>query len=212
MRKYLLFIIFFLSISYSFSLDYNNLVAVVQEEGAFIYSSYGETIGEVIPYVQLDIIGQYNNFWGVILPDGRTGFINTTDVYIYESNITPSLCNQTSFLITAYNLLGVPYIFGGTSPYEGFDCSGFVYYVFFQNGLELPRKASEQFKVGIPIRTSNLLPGDLIFFAKDYQGVSHVGIYWGGGYFIHASSNRGVIFTPLSKEYYRLRFTGARRI
>lgn len=212
-KKNFFSIIFIFTIStFSFSFDYNNLIAVVMSEGGYIYSEEGEIIGEAIPFIQLDVIGQFNNFWRVLLPTGKIGLINTTDVYIYESTLTPSLCNQINILNTAYSLLGTPYVSGGTTPEEGFDCSGFVYYVFWQNGIKLPRTSSEQFRCGIPVRTSHLLPGDLVFFAKDYRGISHVGIYWGGGYFIHASFNKGVIFTSLSKPYYRVRFVGARRI
>jgi hypothetical protein len=212
LKKKLFFLLNLLFISSAFSFDYNNLVAVVQQDGKFIYSNSGEIIGEVMPYTQLDVIGQYNNFWQVLLPTGKIGLIDSADVYLYESNQIPSFCNQFGILRTAYSLLGIPYITGGTDPSSGFDCSGFVYYVFSQNGIKIPRTSSEQFRCGIPVRKSHLLPGDLVFFAKDYRGVSHVGIYWGGDYFIHSSPNKGVIFTSLSKPYYKLKFVGARRI
>lgn len=107
--------------------------------------------------------------------------------------------------------MGVPYVFGGTSPY-GFDCSGYVQYVFAKAGISLPRTADVQFEVGTPISTTELLPGDLVFFETYTYGASHVGIYVGDGNFIHASSSRGVTISSLSQAYYSSHYIGARRI
>ena len=107
--------------------------------------------------------------------------------------------------------LGVPYVFGGTSPY-GFDCSGYVQYVFANAGVSLPRTADVQFEVGTPVSTAELVPGDLVFFSTYTYGASHVGIYVGDGNFIHASSSQGVTISSLSQAYYSSRYIGARRI
>ena len=107
---------------------------------------------------------------------------------------------------------GVPYVWAGRSP-SGFDCSGFIYYVFDQLGYGLPRMADGQFEVGIPVSRNSLEPGDLVFFETYEPGPSHVGIYIGNDQFIHASSGAGhVTVTPLNKTYYRDRYLGARRI
>jgi hypothetical protein len=111
----------------------------------------------------------------------------------------------------AKQFYGVPYVWGGHSPY-GFDCSGFVYYVFSNYGINVPRMADEQFEIGLAVH-QELQLGDLVFFSTYEPGPSHVGIYVGEGSFIHASSGAGqVTVTPLATAYYKARYLGARRI
>jgi len=112
---------------------------------------------------------------------------------------------------TAMRYLGVPYSWGGTS-YGGVDCSGFVWAVFAKNGIELPRMADGQFETGHHVRVADLRPGDLVFFQTYAPGASHVGIYIGGGRFVHASSSDGVRVDQLAEDYYASRFIGARRL
>jgi cell wall-associated NlpC family hydrolase len=112
----------------------------------------------------------------------------------------------------AKQFVGVPYIWAGRSP-GGFDCSGFVSYVYGNFAVHLPRMADEQFAAGVPVNRRDLIPGDLVFFSTYEPGPSHVGIFIGGGRFIHASSGAGeVIITPMGKEYYLERYLGARRV
>lgn len=113
---------------------------------------------------------------------------------------------------TAKKYIGVPYQWAGSSP-SGFDCSGFVQYVFKAHGISLNRTAATQYKHGIFVSKSNLQPGDLVFFQNTYKaGISHVGIYIGDGKFIHASSSKGVVISSLSSSYYVSHYYGARRI
>ena len=120
--------------------------------------------------------------------------------------------NAASILNTALSYKGVKYRFGGATP-AGFDCSGFVMYVFNKHGIKLPRTADIQFTVGKPIKAKNeLKPGDLVFFETYEKGASHVGIYHGNDKFVHASSSRGVTLSGLSEEYYAKRYLGARRV
>lgn len=112
----------------------------------------------------------------------------------------------------AMQYIGVPYVFGGTSPIYGFDCSGYVQYVFAQAGISLPRTADVQYEVGTPVSISELIPGDAVFFTTYTYGASHVGIYVGDGNFIHASSSRGVTISSLSSSYYSTHYIGARRM
>lgn len=115
-------------------------------------------------------------------------------------------------LADARRLVGVPYVWGGTSA-QGADCSGFVWLVYAQRVAGLPRTSFEMFRVGTPVSREDLLPGDLVFFTTYAPGPSHVGIYMGDGQFAHASSrSRRVVVTPLSDAYYAARYLGARRI
>ena len=110
----------------------------------------------------------------------------------------------------ALSLQGIPYVFGGTTR-TGFDCSGFTRYVFAGSGIRLPRTSYEQFATGQPVNRSQLQPGDLVFFSTYSTGASHVGIYIGGGRFVHAS-DQGVRVTSLNDSYYAARYIGARRV
>ena len=113
---------------------------------------------------------------------------------------------------TAKKQIGVPYRFGGTTP-DGFDCSGFLQYVFKKNGFDLPRTADEQYKVGKrTLKKSELTAGDLVFFTTYEPGASHCGIYLGDDRFIHASSSRGIRIDSLSDEYWRPRYYGGKHI
>jgi len=113
---------------------------------------------------------------------------------------------------TALSLRGTPYRDGGTDP-SGFDCSGFVKYVFEQHGVEMPREVREQYERGNEVEVNDLAPGDLVFFTTLAPGASHVGILIGGDQFIHAPSSAGVVRVEhLSAQYWSNRFVGARRI
>ena len=114
----------------------------------------------------------------------------------------------------AQQYLGVPYVYGGSSP-RGFDCSGFTMYIFAQVGVKLPHGATSQLSYGASVSRSELQPGDLVFF-QDYGAVaSHVGIYIGGDQFIHASSSSGnsrcVTVSSLAESYYANHYYTARR-
>lgn len=109
----------------------------------------------------------------------------------------------------ALEYMGVPYVFGGTSP-GGFDCSGYVRYIYASVGVYLPRMADEQYEVGTPVHS--LRAGDLVFFETYEPGPSHVGIYLSEGNFIHASSSYGVTISSLHEDYYSETYLGARRL
>lgn len=113
---------------------------------------------------------------------------------------------------TAFAYRGARYRYGGSAR-SGFDCSGFTRYVYGRKGVELPHRAAEQFYRGVPVQKSQLKPGDLVFFQTTRRGISHVGIYAGGGRFIHASSAKGQVrVDSLQSGYYAERFRGARRV
>ncbi len=109
----------------------------------------------------------------------------------------------------ALSRLGAPYVYGGTGP-SGYDCSGLVYRVFGDHGIALPRTAGAMAEAGVPVSRDSLVPGDLLIF----QNPGHVGIYVGGGNFVHCSSYRdaGVIVTPVDQSNYARRFVSAVRV
>jgi peptidoglycan DL-endopeptidase CwlO len=107
----------------------------------------------------------------------------------------------------AMRYLGVPYVWGGASP-SGFDCSGFVMYVYAQVGVSLPHYTGAQWNVGVPVSRGDLQPGDLVFF----DGLGHVGIYIGGGQFIHAPHTGTVVQITSMTGWYASTYVGARRI
>ena len=127
----------------------------------------------------------------------------------------PSSSTQTSkvgaIIATSKKYIGVKYVFGGTTP-SGFDCSGFVQYVFAKNGISLPRVSRDQFKLGTSVSFSNLKAGDLVFFSLAKNGVvDHEGIYVGNGQFINASSSKGVTIYTLG-TYWKSVYIGAKRV
>jgi len=107
----------------------------------------------------------------------------------------PTTTTSTRVIPTAERYLGTPYKWGGTSPVTGFDCSGFVQYVFARNSVKLPRTSRQQAKVGaaMPRSFSRLAPGDLVMFAERGQAISHVAIYAGHNRIIHATSSGGEV-------------------
>jgi len=128
----------------------------------------------------------------------------------------PSLNSRRGILLngvtrSAHRFMGTPYVFGGTSE-GGIDCSGFTMRVFMMNGIRLPRTADVQYSVGSPVGKGKEEAGDLVFFETYCPGPSHVGIYLGGGNFIHASSSRGVTIANLSDSYFKNRYLGAKRV
>jgi cell wall-associated NlpC family hydrolase len=113
---------------------------------------------------------------------------------------------------TALEFLGVPYRNGGTDP-SGFDCSGFVQWVFSRHGLPLPREVRDQYQTGRTIDLDEIREGDLLFFETVARGASHVGIALGHGRFVHAPSSKGVVrVEPYTGSYWARRFVGARRV
>lgn len=168
--------------------------------------------------------------------DGRFGPVleNTVRCFQHENNLpmTGELDKDTYFLLMekelpsrfsvqgnitkvrriislALGLRGVPYVFGGVSP-AGFDCSGFVQYLFGSSGILVPRLADAQYEASARVDVPRM--GDLVFFETYLPGVSHVGISLGGRDFIHASCGKGVTVSSLDDGYWSCRYVGAGRV
>jgi len=126
--------------------------------------------------------------------------------------LEPAEPGSSSLVQTALDFLGTPYRNGGTDP-SGFDCSGFVQYVFALHGMAVPREVREQYQAGREIDLKDAQPGDLIFFETVSRGASHVGLVVGEGRFVHAPSSRGVVrVEAYVANYWSIRIVGARRI
>lgn len=117
--------------------------------------------------------------------------------------------NIQNIIDTAKRFLGFPYRYGGTTPEIGFDCSGFVQYVFSINGIKLPRTANQQASIGT--RVTEPTAGDLVFFYTN-GSIGHVGIYIGNNAFIHASQSKGITITSLSDSWYNQHYAFTCRI
>lgn len=165
-------------------------------------------IGYFSTGTKMSITGKTDN-WYAVTYNNQKGYVSCDYLKISTSS------NQASQIIaTAKEYLGVPYVYGGTSP-KGFDCSGLIYYVFKQYGYSLYRCADDMYyHDGVNVEKANLQPGDLVFFSSSSYPVGHVGMYIGNNQFIHASSGSGkVVITNLTGvQYYESHYVGAKRI
>lgn len=172
-------------------------------------------------------------FAGVVLPSGKIGYVPVKDVAVFRDWAADrkdrTLAGddfRQDLLATGYRFLGVPYMWGGTSV-KGVDCSGFTRSIYFANGVLLPRNASQQARVGEDVGLfspggnvdwSGLLPGDLLFWGRaatdsTKEKATHVGMYIGGGRFIHSSQIvRTGSLDPSAPDFYDRRPLRARRI
>ena len=123
--------------------------------------------------------------------------------------VQKSTANHASVMSTAQSYLGSPYVWGGDTP-TGFDCSGFLQYVYQQHGISLPRTVSAIWNSTVPVDQPSV--GDLVFFETYQSGPSHAGIYLGNGQFIHAGTSTGVTISHMDNGYWQPRYLGARTI
>lgn len=166
--------------------------------------------------------GFVDGWYDVTCKYGTEGYIRSDFLDLTESNVSTVVASSSiggSIAATAKQHLGTRYVWGGAAP-GGFDCSGYTMYVFKQYGYSLPHTASGQWQSGIGSKVSSiseLEAGDLVFFNDPSRNAgkacSHVGIYVGGGQFIHASSSKnGVIYSDLTSGYYNRYYKGAIRV
>ena len=158
--------------------------------------------------------------------DEANGWLHIENGYISAEFTVPSSAEEATaqaasksskgqeIVDYAMGFVGYPYVYGGSSP-KGFDCSGFTSYIYRHFGYKLNRSAAGQLDNGVPVSKSELQPGDLVMFKRgsSKKRASHVGLYIGGGKFVHASTAKvGVIVSSMNSDYYTAGFVGARRI
>lgn len=178
---------------------------------------------------EVEIFG-FNSGWYKVRYEGQIGYIRSDLVTLLEKPLNntgraaTSSDNETSSGSTsteadlgqqiatyAQQFVGYPYVYGGSSP-SGFDCSGFMQYVFSQFGYSINRTATAQLANGYSVAYEDLRPGDIIYFGYG-STASHVGMYIGNGKFVHAeNSSTGVVITDLSVSWYANRYLCAHRI
>jgi len=168
-------------------------------------------VGEVIT-----VKSTFENWYGVIIGES-TAFIERTHVetpyFVYNlptARIGSSLADE--IVNTAMQYLGTRYVWGGTGP-NGFDCSGFMVYLFSPHGITLNRHSGDMARNGIYVPRNELMPADLVFFSNGGSRISHVGMYIGGGYFIHSSTtSTGVIISSMYTAFNVRNYVTARRV
>lgn len=182
--------------------------------------SSGDLLAQMTSGQTAEIIG-FNYGWYKVVFNGTTGYVRSDLMELTEipatngssGTVATTTYSSTADQLIAYSktMLGTPYVWGGTST-SGFDCSGYVQYVFKQFGVSLNRTSSQQYTNGYSV--TSLQAGDLVFFGGTYQtssSISHVGIYIGNNQFIHAAGSE-VKITDMSESYYASRYVGARRV
>lgn len=178
----------------------------VLEEGANYYRiDCYDTEG----YIRRELVAEGEN--GEYYVNCKGGETDVVPAGSFDSQTAQSLRREICEF--ALNYVGTPYYYGGTTP-AGFDCSGFVQYVYRNCGIELSRVVTTQLGDGRVVSSQGMQPGDLVIFhsTDGSSGPSHIGIYLGEGEFIHASYSRGVIVSSLTEDYYSTYFLCARRV
>ncbi len=154
-----------------------------------------QTVSDLVAGNILEVLGEEGSFFRVRYPDGRQAYVSMEDSESYHNWLEALDPTGESLVSTSKTLMGLPYLWGGTSP-KGVDCSGFTKTVFFLNGMVIPRDASQQVHTGKPIDSvqnfESLERGDLLFFGRKAtdstrEKVVHVGMWIGNNEFIHSS-------------------------
>ena len=180
-------------------------------------------VSDLVAGCMMELVAEKGDFYQVLFADQRTGFVPKKESNVYNEWLAKTSASEVSLIKTSKRLMGVPYLWGGTS-FKGVDCSGFTKTVYFLNGIVLPRDASQQVMIGETIdKTGNwneLKPGDLLFFGEKREDgserVIHVAMWLGNGEFIHASDkvrvNSMIATASNYDDYNAKRYLRANRI
>lgn len=183
------------------------------------WSSDSPQVGTLSFGESVTVTGACSNGWYRISYDGHIAYVSGRYLSSDASSsnggtVATAAGNDKATEIAEFvcSFVGYPYVYGGASPSTGFDCSGLMYYCLKQYGYEMNRVADDQMDQGVAVSRSELRVGDLVFFGSGSYA-NHVGMYIGGGNFVHASTpSTGVRINALDETYYNTRFIGARRI
>lgn len=182
------------------------------------YASHPTQVMIAIGAVEGDNTGALNPKQNIVSQEALTVFYRIFNFYTdwYENPVEPQPYKGSLVAELALEYVGYDYVYGGRDPSTGFDCSGFVYYIYKQFGYTLEPGAKNQWsKLDTSINRKDLLPGDLIFFSDNgsYSGIFHVGIYIGDDQVVHAATyGEGVKVSDLSTSWYANRYYGAKRV
>ena len=194
---------------------YGSAYAEAQEESA--------TVSDLVAGCVLELLEEQKDFYKVQFPDLRQGYVSKREASIYNQWLSGLNASEENLMKTSKRLMGVPYLWGGTS-FKGVDCSGFTKMVYFLNGIVLPRDASQQVSVGETIdksgNWSELKSGDLLFFGEKREDgserVVHVAMWMGNGEYIHASDkvriSSMISTSPNYDDYNAKRYLRTKRI
>lgn len=198
-----------------YTCSYGSAYAEPNEESA--------TVSDLVAGCIMELVAEKGDFYQVIFADQRTGFVFKKESNVFNEWLAKISASEESLIKTSKRLMGVPYLWGGTS-FKGVDCSGFTKTIYFLNGMVLPRDASQQVMIGETIdktgNWANLKPGDLLFFGDKREDgserVIHVAMWLGNGEFIHASDkvrvNSMISTAPNYDSYNAKRYLRAKRI
>jgi peptidoglycan endopeptidase LytE len=139
----------------------------------------------------------------------ETGIVNDKTYQLLMEKAPSKPFDVMDLIADAAELLGTPYVWGGEDPATGFDCSGFLVYLFNKQGISLPRTVALIWNAGTPVKSPSV--GDIVFFETYKPGPSHAGIYIGNNQFIHSGSTNGVSISKLDNPYWNERYLGAKR-
>lgn len=203
------------------------MLSASAEEIGYVNSSDGLNLreGRGTEFTSLAVIGcgekvtlyDCENGWMKCSYNGQEGYVSAEYIsFAAETgervNIAPVSATGNAVVDEAAKYLGIPYTYAGTSPAEGFDCSGFVYYVYTNLGYSMKRTAADQATQGVYVSKEELIPGDLVFFGTaDY--INHVGIYVGNGMMIHSPKpGYSVTYATIMSGYHCDNYVTARRL